>query len=160
MTWQARAVMDVKQEFVELAVQEGVNRRELCRRFGISPTMPARSSTATPTTHFDGVLIGANVHRRAELPRFGGFVALRGSPPVPPGRAGYFHLLAQMKGGKAKCLNASDPIELHGKKVRLMAAGSDPTAARPSKKTREKRGRLGATGQHPEATATPSSRSS
>ena len=38
MPWQARAVMDVKQEFVELAVQEGVNRRELCRRFGISPS--------------------------------------------------------------------------------------------------------------------------
>ena len=38
MPWQARAVMDVKQEFVELAVQEGVNRRELCRRFRISPS--------------------------------------------------------------------------------------------------------------------------
>jgi hypothetical protein len=25
-----------------------------------------------------------------------------------------FHLLAQMKGGKAKCPNASDPTELHG----------------------------------------------
>lgn len=38
MPWQARGVMDVKQEFVELALQEGVNRRELCRRFGISPS--------------------------------------------------------------------------------------------------------------------------
>ena len=38
MPWQARAVMDVKQEFVELARQEGANRRELCRRFGISPS--------------------------------------------------------------------------------------------------------------------------
>ena len=38
MPWQARAVMDVKQEFVELALQEGANRRELCRRFGISPS--------------------------------------------------------------------------------------------------------------------------
>jgi len=38
MPWQARAVMDVKQEFVDLARQEGANRRELCRRFGISPS--------------------------------------------------------------------------------------------------------------------------
>jgi transposase InsO family protein len=30
--------MDVKQEFVALATQEGANRRELCRRFGISPS--------------------------------------------------------------------------------------------------------------------------
>jgi transposase InsO family protein len=29
--------MDTKREFVELALQEGANRRELCRRFGISP---------------------------------------------------------------------------------------------------------------------------
>jgi transposase InsO family protein len=38
MPWQARALMDVKREFVELASQEGANRRELCRRFGISPS--------------------------------------------------------------------------------------------------------------------------
>ena len=37
MTWQARALMDVKRECVELALQQGANRRELCRRFGISP---------------------------------------------------------------------------------------------------------------------------
>lgn len=30
-------LMDVKREFLELALQEGANRRELCRRFGISP---------------------------------------------------------------------------------------------------------------------------
>lgn len=29
--------MDQRREFVRLAVQEGANRRELCRRFGISP---------------------------------------------------------------------------------------------------------------------------
>ena len=37
MTWLAIALMDVKREFVELALQQGANRRELCRRFGISP---------------------------------------------------------------------------------------------------------------------------
>jgi transposase InsO family protein len=36
MTWNARSTMDLKQEFVALASQEGANRRELCRRFGIS----------------------------------------------------------------------------------------------------------------------------
>jgi len=42
------------------------------------------------------------------------FVAY-GRQPVGLARlATSFHLLAQMKGGKAKCLNASDPTELHG----------------------------------------------
>ncbi|MFN9472374.1 MAG: IS481 family transposase, partial [Acidovorax sp.] len=35
MAWQPKDLMDVKREFVELAMQEGANRRELCRRFGI-----------------------------------------------------------------------------------------------------------------------------
>lgn len=38
MPWQPRAIMEIKQEFVALASQSGVNRRELCRRFGISPS--------------------------------------------------------------------------------------------------------------------------
>lgn len=36
MPWQPRDLMDTKREFVALALQEGANRRELCRRFGIS----------------------------------------------------------------------------------------------------------------------------
>ena len=39
-------------------------------------------------------------------------------------RATYFHLLAQMKVGKAKCLNASDPTELHGWKENAVDDGS------------------------------------
>lgn len=35
MPWQPRDLMDTKREFVRLAAQEGANRRELCRRFGI-----------------------------------------------------------------------------------------------------------------------------
>ena len=35
MPWQPKDLMDTKREFVELALQEGANRRELCRRFGI-----------------------------------------------------------------------------------------------------------------------------
>ena len=37
MPWQEVSVMDQRREFVVLAMQEGCNRRELCRRFGISP---------------------------------------------------------------------------------------------------------------------------
>ncbi|MDE2069462.1 MAG: IS481 family transposase [Bradyrhizobium sp.] len=37
MPWNEVSVMDQRREFVELALQEGANRRELCRRFGISP---------------------------------------------------------------------------------------------------------------------------
>jgi len=37
MPWREVSVMDQRREFVELATQEGANRRELCRRFGISP---------------------------------------------------------------------------------------------------------------------------
>jgi transposase InsO family protein len=37
MPWREVSKMDERREFVELAMQEGVNRRELCRRFGIHP---------------------------------------------------------------------------------------------------------------------------
>jgi transposase InsO family protein len=36
MPWREVSVMDERREFVRLAMQEDVNRRELCRRFGIS----------------------------------------------------------------------------------------------------------------------------
>lgn len=39
MPWQEVSVMERRREFVRLALQEGANRRELCRRFGISPTV-------------------------------------------------------------------------------------------------------------------------
>ena len=37
MPWNPRNTMNLRLEFVELASHEGANRRELCRRFGISP---------------------------------------------------------------------------------------------------------------------------
>ena len=37
MPWQRVSVMDQRREFVRLALQDGANRRELCRRFGIHP---------------------------------------------------------------------------------------------------------------------------
>jgi transposase InsO family protein len=36
MPWNEVSIMDQRREFVRLAMQEGANRRELCRRFGIS----------------------------------------------------------------------------------------------------------------------------
>jgi transposase InsO family protein len=37
MAWREVSVMDERREFVRLALEEGANRRELCRRFGIHP---------------------------------------------------------------------------------------------------------------------------
>lgn len=37
MPWREVSQMDERREFVRLALQEGANRRELCRRFGIHP---------------------------------------------------------------------------------------------------------------------------
>jgi transposase InsO family protein len=37
MPWREVSVMDARREFVALAMMEGANRRELCRRFGIQP---------------------------------------------------------------------------------------------------------------------------
>jgi len=37
MPFQEVSIMDERREFVRLAMQEGANRRELCRRFGIHP---------------------------------------------------------------------------------------------------------------------------
>lgn len=51
MPWQAQAMMDIKQEFVALASAAGANRRELCRRFGISLTtgyVPLRHHGRSP----------------------------------------------------------------------------------------------------------------
>jgi len=37
MPWKEVSIVEQRREFVELAMQEGANRRELCRRFGIHP---------------------------------------------------------------------------------------------------------------------------
>ena len=42
MPWSEKSIMSQRHEFVMLFEQEGVNRRELCRRFGISPTIGYR----------------------------------------------------------------------------------------------------------------------
>jgi transposase InsO family protein len=40
--WSEKSIMSQRHEFVMLFEQDGVNRRELCRRFGISPTIGYR----------------------------------------------------------------------------------------------------------------------
>jgi putative transposase len=37
MPWRETSILDERREFVRLALQDGANRRELCRRFGVSP---------------------------------------------------------------------------------------------------------------------------
>ncbi|RQO53178.1 IS481 family transposase [Paucibacter sp. KBW04] len=37
MVWMEKSTVSLRQEFVQLARQDGANKRELCRRFGISP---------------------------------------------------------------------------------------------------------------------------
>lgn len=39
MPWKEVSTMDQRREFAQLAMQDGVNRRELCRRFGIHPSV-------------------------------------------------------------------------------------------------------------------------
>jgi transposase InsO family protein len=39
MPWREVSALDQRREFVRLALQEGANRRELCRRFAISPSV-------------------------------------------------------------------------------------------------------------------------
>jgi transposase InsO family protein len=38
MPWREVSIVDEREEFCRLAGQEGTNRRELCRRYGVSPT--------------------------------------------------------------------------------------------------------------------------
>jgi transposase InsO family protein len=40
--WSEKSIMSQRHEFVMLFEQDGVNRRELCRRFGVSPTIGYR----------------------------------------------------------------------------------------------------------------------
>ena len=45
MPWHEVSVVDQRREFVRLAMQEGANRRELCRRFYSSPVLSMRGAS-------------------------------------------------------------------------------------------------------------------
>jgi transposase InsO family protein len=57
MVWMEKSTVSLRQEFVRLASLDGVNRRELCRRFGISPKTGykwlARACDAQPSALTD-----------------------------------------------------------------------------------------------------------
>lgn len=89
MPWKTQDTMSLREEFVCLASQEGANRRELCRRFGISPqtaykwlaryaeegaaglTERSRRPRCTPTATPDAVQ-AAIVELRRQHPAWGG----------------------------------------------------------------------------------------
>ncbi|KSV75171.1 hypothetical protein N183_22820 [Sinorhizobium sp. Sb3] len=47
MPWREVSAMEERREFVRLAMMEGANRRELCRRFGISAVAGAPLQSTT-----------------------------------------------------------------------------------------------------------------
>ena len=54
MPWREVSLMDQRKEFVRLLQQPDVNRRELCRRFGVSPKVGYKwltRATAAMTIH-------------------------------------------------------------------------------------------------------------
>ena len=62
MAWQERDTVSIRLEFVTLAAQRGANRRELCRRFEISPKTGYKWME-----RFDGSL--ESLHDRSRRPR-------------------------------------------------------------------------------------------
>jgi transposase InsO family protein len=82
MTRQPIDLMNVKREFLELVLNEGVNRRELCRRFGIS----AKTGYAPPSSkpHHSPTQNPAAVEQAV--------VAIRQAPPCWGGRKIARHL--------------------------------------------------------------------
>ena len=48
MPWREVSAMEQRREFVRLAMMEDANRRDLCRRFGISPETSDRSGKSRP----------------------------------------------------------------------------------------------------------------
>ena len=65
MPWHEVSLMDQRLEFVRLAAREGVNRRELCRRFGIS----ARTGYKWLARHATGASLADRSRRPHASPR-------------------------------------------------------------------------------------------
>lgn len=61
MVWQVRDTVSIRLEFVSLAAQQGANKRELCRRFGVSPQTAYRW-----LNRFDGKV--DSLHDRSRRP--------------------------------------------------------------------------------------------
>src|SRR5258708_20716324 len=63
MPWREVSVMEQRREFVRLAMQEGANRRELCRRVGIHPD--------TAYKWLNRLQAGGDLSDRSPPPHFG-----------------------------------------------------------------------------------------
>jgi transposase InsO family protein len=82
--------MDIKREFVDLALREGANRRELCRRFGISPktgyALLARHAAEGVAAYIPRSTRPVHSPARTALPMEQAVVALRRQHPSWGGR--------------------------------------------------------------------------
>ena len=84
MPWEEVSVMSQRKEFVKLAQAEGANVRELCRRFGISPTTGYKRLSRFRADRT--ALLRLHGRRRLELRR-GDHLAValaRGALPLAP----------------------------------------------------------------------------
>ena len=108
MPWREVSVMEQRREFVRLAMQAEANRRELCRRFGISPEVGykwiARWASGDKELADRSRRPHGGQRARRVLRSFGpGFLAspasivIRMGPP-PGGRGGYGARLAPRTG--------------------------------------------------------------
>lgn len=68
MVWQEKNTVSLRQEFVELARQEGSNIRALCRRFEISPKTAYKWLTRFEEGLAIGAPMGAALHDRSRRP--------------------------------------------------------------------------------------------
>src|SRR5438067_8238129 len=84
MPWQEVSIMDQRREFVELAMQEGANRRELCRRFKIHPATGYKwlGRWATDEELADRSRRPHSSPRRTERPMEARILALRDAHPA------------------------------------------------------------------------------
>jgi transposase InsO family protein len=117
MPWKAQDIMSLKQEFVLLAQQDGVNRRELCRRFGISPPTAYKWLRRYEDEGHLGLL--EQSRRPASSPNIcagdieSAVVALRGKHPAWGGRK-ISRRLADLGGAKVAPSTVTSILHRHG----------------------------------------------
>ncbi len=117
MPWKAQDIMSLKEEFVLLAQQEGCNRRELCRRFGISPPTAYKWLRRYEGEGRPGLV--EQSRRPATSPGIcspdieGAVVALRGKHPAWGGRK-ISRRLADMGGAKVAPSTVTGILHRHG----------------------------------------------
>lgn len=125
MPWKSQDMMSVKHEFVLLAQQDGCNRRELCRRFGISP--PTAYKWLRRYEHEGCPGLVEQSRRPVNSPAIcapdieSAVVALRGKHPAWGGRK-ISRRLADLGGSKVAPSTVTSILHRHGL---ITAAASD-----------------------------------